>query len=162
MSNVNIKRAVENIKKSDTTVYTPVVEVLVNAIQAIEQQRKIESPPTKEARVHVYVQRAAQQALDDGLSEIIGFNIEDNGIGFTQENRDSFDTLYSDQIIAEGGKGFGRFTCLRYFKEIDIKSVFQRDNGFYMRTFSMGKHHDIIINEHVGLTEVVQQIQTAD
>ena len=152
MSNVNIKRAVENIKKADTTVYTPVVEVLVNAIQAIEQKRKLENPPTTEGRVSVHVQRAAQQAIDDGLSEIIGFNIEDNGIGFVQENRDSFDTLYSDQKIAEGGKGFGLFTCLRYFKEVDITSVFQRQDGFSNRTFSMGKHHDIIVNEHVEPT----------
>jgi len=35
MSNVNIKRTVENIR-SNTTVYTPVIEVIVNAIQAIE------------------------------------------------------------------------------------------------------------------------------
>ena len=36
MSNVNIKRAIENIR-ANTTVYTPVVEVIVNAIQAIDE-----------------------------------------------------------------------------------------------------------------------------
>ena len=36
MSNVNIKRAVENIR-TNTTVYTPVVEMIVNAIQAIDE-----------------------------------------------------------------------------------------------------------------------------
>lgn len=35
MSNVNIRRAVENIR-SGTNAYTPLVEVIVNAIQAIE------------------------------------------------------------------------------------------------------------------------------
>jgi hypothetical protein len=40
MSNVNIKRAVENIRSS-TTVYTPIVEVIVNAIQAIEDKENI-------------------------------------------------------------------------------------------------------------------------
>jgi len=34
LSSINIKRAVENIR-SGTTVYTPVVELIVNAIQAI-------------------------------------------------------------------------------------------------------------------------------
>ena len=36
MSNVNIKRAVENIR-GNTTVYTPVVEAIVNAIHAIDE-----------------------------------------------------------------------------------------------------------------------------
>lgn len=36
MSNINIRRAVENIR-SNTTVYTPVVEMIVNAIQAIDE-----------------------------------------------------------------------------------------------------------------------------
>ena len=36
MSNVNIRRAVENIW-ANTTVYTPVVEVIVIAIQSINE-----------------------------------------------------------------------------------------------------------------------------
>ena len=41
MSNINIKRAVKNIR-GNTTVYTPVVEVIVNAIQAIGESRQTE------------------------------------------------------------------------------------------------------------------------
>ena len=37
MSNVNIKRAVENIRLG-TTIYTAIVEVVVNAIEAIESE----------------------------------------------------------------------------------------------------------------------------
>jgi hypothetical protein len=40
MSNINIKRAVENIR-ANTTVYTPVVEIIVNAIQEIGFERKM-------------------------------------------------------------------------------------------------------------------------
>lgn len=35
MSNVNVKRLVENIR-SGTNIYTPLVELIVNAIQAID------------------------------------------------------------------------------------------------------------------------------
>ncbi|AMS40156.1 hypothetical protein [Aminobacter aminovorans] len=35
MSNVNVKRLVENIR-SGTNIYTPLVELVVNAIQAID------------------------------------------------------------------------------------------------------------------------------
>src|SRR3546814_19958929 len=38
MSNVNVKRLVENIR-SGTSVYTPLVELVVNAIQAIDEKK---------------------------------------------------------------------------------------------------------------------------
>ena len=101
MSNVHIKRAVENIR-SNTTVYTPVVEMIVNAIQAIDEAGR------KDGKVLVRAQRDAQVELDSSLPDVTGFDIEDNGIGFTNAHRDSFDTLYTDVKITEGGKGFGR------------------------------------------------------
>jgi len=39
--------------------------------------------------------------MDGGLPEVSSFEIEDNGIGFTNENRDAFDTLYTDLKIRE-------------------------------------------------------------
>lgn len=44
MINVNIRRAVENTR-SGTTVYTPVVEAIVNGIQAILPRQMGESRP---------------------------------------------------------------------------------------------------------------------
>ena len=86
MSNVNIKRAIENIR-SVTNVYTPIVEVIVNAIQAIETLNR------SDRRIEVLLKRSHQLDTEDPLSEIIGFEISDNGIGFTNENRETFDTL---------------------------------------------------------------------
>jgi signal transduction histidine kinase len=113
MSNVNIKRAVENIR-ANTTVYTPIVEVIVNAIQAIESSGRADGS------VKVRVYRDAQLELDGTLPEVRSFEIEDNGIGFTDENRESFDTLFGDLKISDGGKGFGRFICLKYFEDLHV------------------------------------------
>ncbi len=142
MSNVNIKRAVENIRAS-TTVYTPVVEMIVNAIQAIDEVGR------KDGKVLVRAKRNAQTELDGGLPDVAGFDVEDNGIGFTDAHRNSFDTLYTDLKIAEGGKGFGRFTGLKYFEDLHVKSVYRDDAGFKARSFSMGKEHEIIVREKV-------------
>lgn len=142
MSNVNIKRAIENIR-ANTTVYTPVVEVVVNAIQAIE------SSGAKPGKVAIRVIRDDQLEIDGGLPEVSGFEIEDSGVGFTDRNRESFDTLYTDQKIAEGGKGFGRFTCLKYFEDLCVDSVYHEDNGAMRRQFAMGKANDIIVNESI-------------
>lgn len=146
MSNVNIKRAVENIR-TNTTVYTPVVEMIVNGIQAIDEAGR------KDGKVLARVQRSTQNELDASLPEVIGFDIEDNGVGFTDEHRKSFDTLYTDLKIKEGGKGFGRFTGLKYFEDLHVKSVYRDGDGFKLRRFSMGKEHEIIVREKVAAAD---------
>jgi hypothetical protein len=143
MGNVNIKRAIENIR-ANTTVYTPIVEVVVNAIQAIEESG------TKDGEIVIRVHRDKQLGLsDEMLPAIHSFEIEDNGIGFTDINRNSFDTLYTDLKMNEGGKGFGRFTCLKYFNDLHVKSVYRDNGSFKLREFSMGKDNDIIVNENI-------------
>lgn len=145
MSNVNIRRAVENIK-TGTNIYTPIVETVVNAIQAITAAKETQG------KIQILVQRSSQSEID-GLPEIIGFRIKDNGIGFDDRNLLSFDTLYSDNKIEEGGKGFGRFTCLKYFDNVHVDSVFKGEDGFIHRTFSMGKDTDIIVNQKEEQTD---------
>jgi hypothetical protein len=144
MSKVNIKCTVENIR-ANTTVYSPVVEVIVNAIQAIE------STGRQDGKILVRIQRDGQMQMDgDALSDIRNFEVEDNGMGFTAANRESFDTLYSDLKIREGGEGFGRFICLKYFHNVDVDSVYEEEGAFKRRTFSMGMESDIIINEKIS------------
>jgi hypothetical protein len=140
MSNVNILRAVENIR-SGTTVYTPLVEIIVNAIQAIEDKK------IADGQVDIVVERSDQDELDKKVPQVVSFRIKDNGIGFTKENRDSFDTLYSDYKLSQGGKGFGRFICLKYFEDLEIESVYQDGRAFKYRKFKMGKGNDIIVDE---------------
>ncbi len=142
MSNVNIKRAVENIR-ANTTVYTPVVEMTVNAIQAIDAASRMQG------KVSIRAIRSHQIKLDNSLPDVCSFEIQDNGIGFTDENCNSFDTLYTDLKIDEGGKGFGRFTCLKYFEDLHVRSVYCDGSILKLRCFSMGKDNDIIVNEKV-------------
>ncbi|TMV87330.1 sensor histidine kinase [Thioclava sp. BHET1] len=142
MSNVNVRRAVENIR-SGTNVYTPLVETIVNAIQAIE------AGSAEKGLVDILVKRSNQQELEGGQPPVESFTVIDNGVGFNNENRDSFDTLYSDHKIAQGGKGFGRFTCLKYFDDLLIESVFEGDEGRKKRAFKMGKQTEIIVSENL-------------
>lgn len=146
MSNVNIKRAVENIR-ANTTAYTPVVEMIVNAIQAIDEAGR------RDGKVSIRALRSSQAELDGSLPEVSSFVVEDNGIGFTDVHRNSFDTLYTDLRIKEGGKGFGRFTGLKYFEDLHVKSVYRDGSGFKARSFSMGKDNDIIVREKVAASE---------
>lgn len=142
MSNLNIKRAVDNIR-SGTSVYTPITEVVVNAIQAIEEKG------IPDGYIEIRAERVKQTNLDESVSEIGGFIIIDNGVGFTDEHRESFDTLYTAQKIQEGGKGFGRFTCLKYYEDVRYESTYIKEGGFYLRSFSMGKEKEIIVGEGI-------------
>lgn len=142
MSNVNIKRAIENIRYG-TNVYSPLVETIVNAIQAIDSRR------INNGLVEIFVKRASQKNLGDGLSAVESFTVKDNGIGFNEINRQAFDTLYTDHKISQGGKGFGRFTCLKYFEDMKIDSIFESQGRLQRRSFKMGKNTDFIENETV-------------
>jgi hypothetical protein len=146
MSNVNVRRLVENIR-SGTNIYTPLVELVVNAIQAIDAK------DIPNGLVEIEVLRSGQADVLDRLEDVDGFVVKDNGIGFTKSNRDAFDTLYTEQKITDGGKGFGRFTCLKYFDLVKVSSTFAEGDTFRDRSFRMGLDKDIIIEEKEGLSQ---------
>ncbi len=143
MSNVNVRRLVDNIR-SGTNIYTPLVELVVNAIQAIDAKG------IPNGLVEIEVLRNGQADVLDRLEDVDGFVVKDNGIGFTKSNRDAFDTLYTEQKIADGGKGFGRFTCLKYFDRVKVSSTFAEGDAFRDRSFRMGLDKDIIVDEKEG------------
>ena len=98
--------------------------MIVNAIQAIEVK------PSVDGKIDITVIRADQGELGGKIPSVASFKVKDNGVGFDDDNRDSFDTLYSDFKIEQGGKGFGRFTCLKYFSDLRVKSIYQAEEGF--------------------------------
>ena len=79
MSNVNIKRAVEYIR-SNTTAHTPVVEAIVNAIQAVDDCDGVKG------LIETFALRSDQVRLNGNLEHVTGFRIRDNGIGFTDSS----------------------------------------------------------------------------
>ena len=142
MSTVNIRRVIEYIR-SGTNVYSPLIETVVNAIQAVEARE------IGDGFVRILVKRSTQDDLSDELSSVESFDVIDNGIGFNETNRQAFDTLYTDHKISQGGKGFGRFTCLKYFDDLHVDSIFESADGLQRRKFKMGKQTELIQNETV-------------
>lgn len=137
MSSVNIHGVVNNISLN-TSVYTPIIEAIVNSIQSIEKIKN------ENGEIIITLIRNGQNGLKfdvDALGEIETVIIQDNGEGFTKKNTASFDMLYSDQKKDIGGKGFGRFTYLRYFDSVDIESIFLENSKSHKRTF------DFILND---------------
>ena len=141
MSKINIIGIINNIRRP-TTVYTPIIEAIVNSIEAIEMANR------NDGEIDVILKRENTFDFDE-LPDIKSIEIKDNGIGFNQKHRDSFDTFYSAEKRNIGGKGFGRFMFLKYFNNVRVESIFSEENEFYLRKFDFGKQYDIIINEKV-------------
>jgi len=150
MSKISIEGAIDSIDDRTNRIF-PLIEAIVNGIDAILERRKVESD--HQGQITVNILRSGQIELDHALPKIIGFKIIDDGIGFTESNRDSFDTFYSRKKIKVGGKGFGRFMYIKFFNSVKVESVFNSQNQLYKRTFGFGRGFDIIENEKCAQIE---------
>jgi len=143
MSGVYIQGIVDNIK-NDSTPYMPVVEAITNSIDSIEKSERTDG------RIDIYLDRAQALIPDEEQQDVLTVRVVDNGVGFNDDNRKSFDTLYSPQKKEIGGKGFGRFFYLKHFSQVFVKSVYERDDGkFAQRSFEFGRQYDVVVGEKV-------------
>jgi len=127
----------------------PVVEAITNSIDSIEKSER------HDGKIDIYLERAQALPLDTELQDIITVRVVDNGVGFNDENRKSFDTLYSPQKKDVGGKGFGRFFYLKHFTQVFVKSIYKNDDGTLLqRSFEFGRQFDVVVDEKTnGTTE---------
>lgn len=134
---IDIKGKINEKKLAYSNTLLPLYEAIVNSIQAIE-----EDSSTSTGIIEINVIRSSQTEIDfdekdaDTLPEIVSFEIKDNGIGFNSENFDSFNYAHSTYKFAKGGKGVGRFTWLRAFKNAEIESRFKENNEWNLRKFN--------------------------
>lgn len=146
MSKINIDGIVKDIR-TRTTYITPLVEAVCNSIDAIGAKA--------DGQIDILIKREEPlpEIESKALGDIIAIDVIDNGIGFTEANRESFDTYRSDMKISQGGKGFGRFMYLKYFNDVRIESTFIADGKLNYRNFTFGRRNNIIENEQTGIIE---------
>lgn len=145
MSKINIDRIVKDIKSRSNSL-TPIIEAVCNSIDAIGFNRT-------DGLIDIIVKRDGQQKLEladnRASADIIAIDIVDNGDGFTDKNRDSFDTYLSGLKVSQGGKGFGRFMYLKYFNHVSVESVYWDGSKYKQRSFTFGHKNEIIENEKI-------------
>ena len=112
----------------------PVFEAIVNSIDSIEQRA------SREGRIAVRVCRDQGELVEDLHGNIkrniVGFWVRDNGIGFTEANFLSFQTLDTRSKATQGGKGIGRLLWLKAFSSASISSRYVEPGGAaYQRSF---------------------------
>lgn len=147
----NLSGRLRNTPLPVTSGMLPLFEAVVNSIHSIEEA----DVSMNNGRITILIQRKSKQGnldLNDhdtkkkgpgALEDIIGFTIEDNGIGFTDENMASFRTLDSEHKIKKGCRGIGRLLWLKAFKEVRVESIFQSNNKLYLRCFKFSSSEGI-------------------
>ena len=130
----NIANKVRNTRLPKTKPLMPLFEVISNSIHSINEA--IETKLIKEGDGEIVI-RCIRNGTEEQLREIINndeypihsFEIFDNGIGLNEKNLKSFVEADTDHKIEIGGKGIGRFVCLKAFKELNIYSHYKDGNN---------------------------------
>src|SRR2546425_10254014 len=124
--NIDVMGRVQNTRLGARYGLHPLFEAVVNSIVAIEEVGR------EDGRINIRIERdTQQQVLDMHFNTIItikSFIIEDNGIGFTEANFVSFDTMDSRAKAFRGGKGIGRLLWLKAFDHAEIDSIYYENH----------------------------------
>lgn len=150
--NLNLIGRIDNIVLGHHKPLLPLFEAIVNSIQAIKTLE------TDNGIIQIIVSRDEAQENLYGTNEtkpIIGFTIQDNGVGFDTDNYDSFIT--SDTKFKKAAKGIGRFMWLKAFEQVKIESIFAEGGEFYKRKFDFLKTPDGIENHTLEKTDERQR-----
>lgn len=131
---LDLRGRVGNTKLPLSNGLYPLFEAISNSIHSIEEAKE------RDGRIEIEVIRDNSQAsLIDGEplfnQPITGFNVHDNGVGFTENNYKSFQTSDSTKKKSKGGKGVGRLLWLKAFEKAQIDSIFLQGDKHLRRTF---------------------------
>lgn len=132
MMKASVSGRLKNTTLPRTKPLLPLFETVMNSFQAIEEAGK-------EQRHKITIRIERQPVLDDTRSgSIFAFIVTDTGIGFTDANYDSFNTVDTQHKAGLGGKGLGRFLWLKAFTNVEIDSHYRERSGdnLLRRTFT--------------------------
>jgi hypothetical protein len=104
-----------------TSVYTPIIEAIMNSIQAIHDKKE----PKWKIEIEIIRDRLVRQwdvfnQDKPDIADITGFRIKDNGIWFNEDNMSSRKTILSKYKSSNGGKWLWRFSYLQHFDNVSI------------------------------------------
>lgn len=134
---INLTGRVKNFNLPKNKPLLPLFEAIVNSIHSIEERKQYDNS-FSEGVITIKSVRDSQIVLsevENSLQEIVGFIIEDNGMGFNERNLNSFMESDSTYKADKGGKGVGRFSWLKAFEKTSICSVYVDDGEYVKRSF---------------------------
>ena len=144
---IDVRGKVREKKLAYRNTLLPLFEAVVNSIHSIEDINNRSS-----GKIEIEIIRSRQSTIESeeskSLAPVIDFVITDNGIGFNDQNYESFNYAYSTHKLKKGGKGIGRITWLRAFEKIKIESFYSNNGTMMKRTFDFKRSKIGIENHH--------------
>ena len=122
--------------KKSTYPLAPVYEAITNALEAILQKHYIVEHP------EITVTFAFNGLIEKDAS-FASVSIQDNGIGFNDDNFKRFETVF-DKSKGYNNRGSGRLQYLHRFEKIEFESYFQENDSFFKRVFTCNSNNFII------------------
>lgn len=108
-----------------------ILEAVINSIHSI-LERQQQDNSFQDGYINIIIDKSKDNLFG---KDVYSVTIEDNGVGFTTKNMDSFLTIESQYKKKYGGKGVGRFSWLKVFSKVEIVSNYCENNAFYKREF---------------------------
>ena len=140
------------LRPTEKNVLLPLMEAISNSVHSITDLYNAKAQTT--GRIFVRIIRQGS----DPAGRVIGFDVEDNGIGFTDENYRSFKTPDSRWKEARGGKGVGRLAWLKVFDRISVDSTYQGKTGWEHRAFDFRlSEQDQIVERAISAVEAAHR-----
>ena len=120
----------------------PIYEALTNAFEAIKCRiDKDKTFHSSNGSINIVIK--AQATTDVDNPEFSSISIQDNGIGFNDEDFKRFNT-YKDFTKGFSNLGSGRIQYVHYFDNTRIISVFREDELYYKREFTVSKRNEYL------------------
>jgi len=149
----NIKGLVDRLELSQAKAMMPLYEAISNSIDAIEEHG--DGVRNHSIRIKlVAANDLARQAGDETLV-VDGFDVVDDGVGFDDKNIASFQEAYTLTKVNLGGRGIGRFTFLKVFTSVHVRSVFKKREKSLLREF------DFSIQDELKGAEITSEVNEA-
>ena len=134
--------AIKQIKKGSNHL-RPLFEAFTNAWESF-------LPEAKNKKITITIS-VFNEELETGVPPKYRFNkitVEDNGVGFNQNNYERFERL-NDDTKGNSNKGTGRIQYIHYFKNTAFDSFYKENEKFYERTFSLSGSSEFLRNNAI-------------
>ena len=139
----NVANKIRNTSLSKYQGLMPLFELISNSIHSIEERQKAGLYVEGESgRIIVRIIRNGRPEILESIQTndsypIKDIEVEDNGIGMNDENLKSFIEADTDHKLDIGGKGLGRFVCLKAFKWLSVNSTFKEGDSYKKRKINL-------------------------
>lgn len=143
VATINVANKIRNTSLSKYQGLMPLFELISNSIHSINERKKAELMGDDDnGRIIVRLIRNGNPKTQETIRTnddypINSIEVEDNGIGLNDVNYKSFIEADTDHKLDIGGKGLGRFVCLKAFKWLSVQSTYKSENGFRKREVNL-------------------------